>query len=926
MPESVRTLETGESRTAGTLADSTARIAEWLRPDRLACLLGALPGGIYVQDATHRLLFANEAAARAMGFRTIEEMLDRPAGSVHERYWLTDALGAPFPLDRTPGRLTCLTGKSHEAVLRIRTLPDGHESWALVQASPFLESSGATLAVCHVQELTERRRTKELARLLSQASGVFEELTSPEAPFDAVTRLVVPLLADACIVSVRDIEGRIHRSALAHRDGEVERRLIELMATELAAEQVPEKVIRSGEPVLIPELLPRHLAGIATSDVMREALQLLHPASYICVPLIARGRVLGALELLSSMSGRFGGYDLDLAKDVARRAALSSDNARLFDAEQKARLAAESAVDRVTRLQFVAEALAETLTQEGVARVVLGKGVKALRAQAGSLALLDETRGVLRIEAYTGYTEQQMIRWKEIPLQASIPLADAVRMREAIFIGDAAAELPERYPHLAGESRFQAAAALPIAVDGRVVGAIGLSFAATQAFEPADRAFAHALIRQFAQALDRARLYESEQAARRREEFLSKASALLSSSLDGDATLASLARLAVGELADWCIIHVKERGDGLRRVALTARDGLHEHQVAHIDELYSVDSLVSPGFDVVLGSGEPVLVREIDDGIIRDLSPDEHLLDLIRKTGVRSAMQVPLTAGGNTLGVMTLAVGASRKPYEAKDVQLAQELARRAALNLQNARLHADVTTAGRAREEFLAVVSHDLKNPLGAVLINAQMLQSHGVAPQDETRVRRRADIIVRSAGRMQRLIHDLLDTAEIDAGGLKIDPEPVHADELLAEAVELVEAAAADKGIRVTTAIADGADALRCDRERILQVLSNLLGNAVKFTPEGGVVHVELGVAQGVAHFRVVDSGPGFGPDEMQNAFNRFWRTRRSGQSGTGLGLFIARGIVEAHGGQIGVDCGDPSGSTVWFTIPMGGAGSSD
>jgi two-component system, sensor histidine kinase and response regulator len=221
---------------------------------------------------------------------------------------------------------------------------------------------------------------------------------------------------------------------------------------------------------------------------------------------------------------------------------------------------------------------------------------------------------------------------------------------------------------------------------------------------------------------------------------------------------------------------------------------------------------------------------------------------------------------------------------------------------------------ATRARDEVLATVSHDLKNPLGTIYTSAAILLEMELEPDAQ---RQQLDIIRRTAQRMDRLIQDLLDVSRLEAGHFTVEPAPESGRGILEETAESHSGMAAAREITLETVLADDEDVqVLADRHRILQVFSNLVGNAVKFTPRGGRVVLRLEEAGGAARFQVADSGVGIAREDLPRIFDRFWHSGEGG--GSGLGLAIAQGIVRAHGGEISA-ASDSGGSTFTFTLPL-------
>jgi len=219
------------------------------------------------------------------------------------------------------------------------------------------------------------------------------------------------------------------------------------------------------------------------------------------------------------------------------------------------------------------------------------------------------------------------------------------------------------------------------------------------------------------------------------------------------------------------------------------------------------------------------------------------------------------------------------------------------------------------ARDELMAIVAHDLRNPLGAITMKAALLRRSAASE----RAREQLESIESVAMRMEYLIKTMLDIATIEAGRFSVSPAPCDVHDLVAGAVEMFERLAVSKQIRLESADVPAELAVRADRERVLQVLSNLLGNALKFTPQGGKVTVAAEAEGDMVRIAISDTGPGIPLDNVPHVFERFWKHETKGKKGTGLGLFIAKGIVEAHGGRIWVDSEPGRGTTFHFTLPV-------
>jgi PAS domain S-box-containing protein len=391
------------------------------------------------------------------------------------------------------------------------------------------------------------------------------------------------------------------------------------------------------------------------------------------------------------------------------------------------------------------------------------------------------------------------------------------------------------------------------------------------------------------------------------QRFLGDASTTLASSMDLSTVLEELAALATRTIADRCAV-VLRRGKAEARVVAFARAAElasapngPEPEPADRFDLGRADCLRAA--QAAMAAGAPIL--ENDTG--------------------RSGIAAPLHLRGQALGAIVLAAHDEARRYGPLDVGAAQELARRASIAIDNVRLYAEAQESVRAREDLLAIVSHDLRNPLGVVLASSALLLKSSLPPEPpgkEGRARRQVEAIERAGNRMNRLIRDLLDFAAIQAGHLSVSSHPREVGMLIREILDALEPLAATKSIKLVDGAAEESGLqISCDHDRIIQLLSNVVGNAVKFTPEGGVVTLRAEPDGSMVRFAVADTGPGISTDELPYVFDRYYQARRRNRDGIGLGLSIARGIVEAHGGRIWVESPTApagGGTTFFFTLP--------
>ena len=388
----------------------------------------------------------------------------------------------------------------------------------------------------------------------------------------------------------------------------------------------------------------------------------------------------------------------------------------------------------------------------------------------------------------------------------------------------------------------------------------------------------------------------------RRAAFLASAMQELTSSLDLARAVKTLSRLFVPNLAEICAIDLREPDGGLRRVAVARRN-----------------AELSDGPYTAVDNVPDVILQVMNEREAKVIGPSAALLRYLTGSEEgprRSMLIVPLVSRGETLGVVT-AAAPEGQAFTREDATLASELARHGSLAIDNARLYLESQQALRAREEVLAIVSHDLRNPLNAIVLATSLLRTSEKIPPDD---REQLDIIHLSAERMRRLIEDLLDVTRLEGGKrLPIEPETVQIEPLLRETCELFKPQAAATGITLRYQVGRDLPPVRADHHRVLQVLSNLVGNAMKFTPTGGTITLRAEARDGDVVLTVADTGPGIPKEHLGDIFNPYWQAKRAERMGAGLGLPIARGIVEAHGGRIWVESEPGKGTKFYFTLPI-------
>ena len=404
------------------------------------------------------------------------------------------------------------------------------------------------------------------------------------------------------------------------------------------------------------------------------------------------------------------------------------------------------------------------------------------------------------------------------------------------------------------------------------------------------------------------------------ERFLVNTSARLSASLGYDEVLQTIAECATPTLADACVVDVIDGAHFVRRTSEGAMP--NEATRTTLRALAHGSGLTwdspSPVVDVIR-RGRSELVPEVDDAWLEAHEDDPEKLSGWRGLGVRSMLVLPLTAGDRTLGAVTLLALNGRPPYGADTRSLAEKFASHASLALENARLYREAKRATEGRDQVLGVVSHDLRNPLSAIAMCAKVLRDDKgqIAAEERESL---LTTVVQSADWMNRLIQDLLDVASIEAGRLSLERARQPASALVSQAARMFEVEASQRRVELEARAPAELPPMLVDASRIVQVLGNLLNNALKFTPDGGRIVVGAEARGASVVFFVSDSGPGIPFADQSRVFDRYWQSRRSANKrGTGLGLSIAKGIVEAHAGRIWIESAPGEGATFFFSIPV-------
>lgn len=383
--------------------------------------------------------------------------------------------------------------------------------------------------------------------------------------------------------------------------------------------------------------------------------------------------------------------------------------------------------------------------------------------------------------------------------------------------------------------------------------------------------------------------------------FLAHASNELSALIDPRSTLDRLAYLAVPFFADWCTIDMLEDGDNLRRVAVAHVDPLKVRLAHEVHRRFPPDRNLAQGIWGVVRTGQPQLVHELTDEFLAKAISDPERLAIMKTLGLRSYLAVPLTAHGRTMGVITFFAAESGRLYDEADKALAVELARRAAIAIQNAELYRSIKESDQAKDVFLATLSHELRNPLAAIVSALNLL---GLTAGDKDKLARYIEIMERQTGQLTHLVDDLMDISRISTGKIELKKEASSLAGILSNAIETCRIQMEKGGHRLSLSLPGEATPIDADPVRLTQVFSNLLSNAAKYTPAGGRISIALEHVDAEYVVSIRDTGVGIPPEMLRKVFKLFTQVdhplHRS-DGGLGIGLALVEGLVALHGGTV-------------------------
>ena len=408
----------------------------------------------------------------------------------------------------------------------------------------------------------------------------------------------------------------------------------------------------------------------------------------------------------------------------------------------------------------------------------------------------------------------------------------------------------------------------------------------------------------------------------RRIELLHRvSSSLLGLPSEPVARMEHLTSILIPEFADGCAIHLTNASDNTSHVIISHKDENKTMLAKRLDELYPLSSHCEEGIRTFIANRKTMLIPRVSDDLLYQFSRNAEHFEFLKSLNVGSALAIPILLQDEFMGLIILVKTESQYSYGPEDLALGQDIADRCAMALGNAQRYQDAQIAIQQREALMAIVSHDLKNPLTSILLCAQASLKRIPKDHDWEDLRKFTTSTLTSARQMNDLIYNIL-SLEIDKSQKSlIDAKiPNELCLIINEVTEMLDPIAKSKDLQIIKRIPNGRFYLTCNRNEIDQVLSNLIGNSIKFTPPGGKIEVELKITGEQAQISVTDNGPGIPKEEFPFIFDRGWQSRiRNQKAGTGLGLFIVKNIIEKkYGGEVWAESQNHVGTKIYCTLP--------
>jgi len=574
-----------------------------------------------------------------------------------------------------------------------------------------------------------------------------------------------------------------------------------------------------------------------------------------------------------------------------------------------------NARERMLRgINRVAEAAARSTELAPFLQALLGATLESLPCDTAAILVRDGD--VLKVQAVVGIEEELAARF-------SLPIGEGFAGRVAslaqpLTLHDAAND-PLVHSPLIKAKGVRVLHGVPLIQRDEVIGVAVIGSTAAADFAEENKLLFAAMASRAASFIAKTAVMEKLRRAERVQSVMSDIGERLIDAFDIDTALSNAARAAVPALADWCVIDVLEDG-GLKRVAIAAMDSREEAAARKYSDAYPVDLNGASAIARAARAGKVSWVSEVSEADLGRLAGDATHLQMLRELRVRSYLVAPMLSRHRVLGTLTFANTGPGRRFSAEDVHIAEEVARRMVMAIESSRLYHEARAAVATRDQLLAVVSHDLRNHLSVITASTAILDEK--LSSKEPMADRTIGALKRASAGMTRLVADLLDSAAIRAGQLSLDAADVVVDSFVRDVLEAHAPAAKAAHVHLKADLAAGDAEVPGDVHRLDQAIGNVLRNALLYCRAGDSVILRTRAKPSLVTIEIADTGPGIPPELVPELFNPYERGTRS-PGGTGLGLFIAKGIIDRHGGTLEHERTDGGGATFCITLPRKAAG---
>lgn len=399
-------------------------------------------------------------------------------------------------------------------------------------------------------------------------------------------------------------------------------------------------------------------------------------------------------------------------------------------------------------------------------------------------------------------------------------------------------------------------------------------------------------------------------------QFLALVSLVLAESLDNADTLKKMAELVVNQIADGCVVRLLEEDAKFHLEVIVHRDSKMQLFLERLANSLYTRGILPIEVREALQTKTVRIRNDFNETRIADLKLNSEERQNLEQLGEFNSVVIPLRIKGEVIGTLSLLSNKIKQQLEESDIGFLESIGTQLAFSIENVHLYNKAQRAIKLREEILAIVSHDLRNPLSTIQMASQLLPS---IVGDENKIKTFSKKILRSTDQMKRMIEDLMDFAKIQEGNLSIEKKVEEPNKVIDLVFEMMKGQADEKGLELLMKVSPEFPIIQFDYQRIAQALLNLVGNAIKFTEVGGCIHLSALELKGGVKFSVTDTGPGISEQDLPKIFDRYWQAKRSKTLSAGLGLSIAKGIVEAHDGKIWVESKIGHGSSFYFVLPI-------